>query len=88
MNAELLRELARIARSSELHDLRVGLTPDETDALANMLEREHEEVERLRAGIRDLMVSLTFETPPTELQWGRIRIAASTWLANDAARKR
>lgn len=33
-----LRELAEIARSSELHDLKVGLTHDEVDSLADLIE--------------------------------------------------
>ena len=34
-----LRRLASIARSSELHDLKVGLTPDEADSIADEIER-------------------------------------------------
>ena len=34
-----LRELSEICRSSELHDLKVGLTPGEADSIADEIER-------------------------------------------------
>ncbi len=42
-----LRALAKIARSSELHDLKVGLTPDEVDSVADRIEELEAENERL-----------------------------------------
>lgn len=43
-----LRAIANIARSSELHNLKVGLTPDEADSIAQEIERLTAENGRLK----------------------------------------
>lgn len=46
--AKRLRELAVIARQSELHDLRIGLTPDDAERIATHIERIERERDEAR----------------------------------------
>jgi hypothetical protein len=64
-----LRKLARIARSSELHDLKVGLTPDEVDSIAD-------EIESLRAALKPFVDAYA--------RSGRSAVYASAFLHPDA----
>lgn len=38
-NPDYLRELAKVARSSELHDLKIGLEPEYVDEIADTIEQ-------------------------------------------------
>lgn len=60
--AKLLRELAGIARQSELHDLRVGFTPDEAERIAAHIER----IERERDEARTILAHTDIGSLPDD----------------------
>ena len=69
-----IRELAAVARQSELHDLRVGLTPDEADSIADEIERLRAENAKLLADYQaHVAMVASNERPAYDEQQRRIR---------------